>query len=84
MVKLWQRWICHWYCYFGKWKREGPWKHQPERLFEKDGGHGMIFKTFDGQLVIPLHQPNTSPNERMHFYKLKDLGESLKLDGELF
>ncbi|MEM9894971.1 MAG: glycoside hydrolase family 43 protein [Bacteroidota bacterium] len=63
---------------------KGPWKHLPDRIFEKNGGHGMIFKTFENQLVIALHQPNKSPNERMQLYKLKDTGEALKLDGELF
>lgn len=63
---------------------KGPWKHNPERLFEKNGGHGMIFKTFEGQLVIGLHQPNASPDERMQLYKLKDNGGTLELDGKLF
>ena len=63
---------------------KGPWKHNSDRLFEKNGGHGMIFKTFEGQLVISLHQPNVSPDERMQLYKLKDIGETLELDGKLF
>ena len=63
---------------------KGPWIHQTKRLFEADGGHGMIFKTFDDQLVISLHQPNTSPNERMQLYKVKDMGDHLKLEGKLF
>ena len=65
-------------------KTAGPWKHQPKLLFENDGGHGMIFRTFDDQLVIALHQPNVSPKERMQLYKLKDTGNSLVLDGKLF
>ncbi len=63
---------------------KGPWTHNSNRLFKKDGGHGMIFKTFDGQLVICLHQPNKSPDERMQLYELKDLGDSLKLGEKLF
>lgn len=63
---------------------KGPWKHLPNRLFKKDGGHGMIFKTFDGQLIISLHQPNLSPNERIQLYKLKDLGDRLELDEKMF
>lgn len=63
---------------------KGPWKHLPNRLFKNDGGHGMIFKTFDGELIISLHQPNISPNERMQLYKLKDLGDNLVLDEKLF
>uniref|UniRef100_UPI003217832B glycoside hydrolase family 43 protein n=1 Tax=uncultured Draconibacterium sp. TaxID=1573823 RepID=UPI003217832B len=63
---------------------KGPWKHQGKCLFKNNGGHGMIFKTFEGQLVITLHQPNTRPNERMQIYKLKDTGNSIELDGKLF
>lgn len=63
---------------------KGPWKHNSDRLFEKNGGHGMIFRTFEGKLVIVLHQPNSNPNERMQLYKLKDSGETLELDGKLF
>jgi len=63
---------------------KGPWKHRQERLFKKDGGHGMIFKTFSGQLTIVLHQPNVSPKERMHFYKLEDTGDRLILSEKIF
>lgn len=63
---------------------KGPWKHQSKCLFGNNGGHGMIFTTFDGELVIALHQPNSSPNERMQLYKLIDTGDSLELGGKLF
>lgn len=63
---------------------KGPWKHHKNRLFESDGGHGMIFTTFEGQLVIALHQPNRSPKERMQLYKLKDKGDHLELQVKLF
>ena len=63
---------------------KGPWQHNSERLFIKDGGHGMIFKTFEGQLALSLHQPNRSPDERMQLYQIKDTGESLELAGRLF
>jgi hypothetical protein len=43
----------------------------------------MIFRTFDGQLAIAHHQPNTGPKERMQLFKLKDTGNSLVLDGKL-
>ena len=64
-------------------KIQGPWKHQKERLFKKNGGHGMIFKTLEGELALILHQPNFSPKERMQIYKLKDVGHTLRLDGKL-
>ena len=38
-------------------KLEGQWEHG-EPLYENDGGHGMLFRTFDGKLCLILHQPN--------------------------
>ena len=59
-------------------KLAGPWT-KDTLLFSKNGGHGMIFKTFDGRLVLTLHQPNISPNERMVLFELEDTGETLRL-----
>ncbi len=57
-------------------KVKGPWvMHTP--LFENDGGHGMLFKTFDDKLMITLHQPNKSPNERMKIYPIGTTWEGL-------
>lgn len=48
----------------------GPWLQEPELLFEKDGGHGMLFHTLQGQLLLSLHMPNTHPNERPIFLSI--------------
>ncbi len=61
-------------------KVTGPWKQQDKPLFTKNGGHGMIFKTFDGKLCITLHQPNYPGGaERAHIFELEDIGETLVL-----
>lgn len=65
-------------------KLKGPWKQQSKPLFSNDGGHGMIFKTFDDVLLIALHQPNRSPNERLNLYKLRDTGKSLEIISSFF
>lgn len=66
-------------------KVSGPWKHQEEPLFTKDGGHGMIFRTFDGRLCITFHQPNwPGGKERAHIFEVEDKGDTLRLLGELF
>ncbi len=57
---------------------KGPWIQANELLFHQDGGHGMIFTTFDGKLMLSLHQPNVS-DERAHFFELEDLGDRLEL-----
>jgi GH43 family beta-xylosidase len=60
-------------------KLAGPWRQQAEPLFGDDGGHGMIFRAFAGQLMLALHQPNKSPDERIHLFELEDTGETLRI-----
>ena len=60
-------------------KIAGPWKHLDEPLFKANGGHGMIFKTLEGKLMLVLHQPNNSPNERAYFFEIEDMGDKLML-----
>lgn len=58
----------------------GPWVHQSEPLFRQDGGHGMLFRRFDGALTLTLHAPNTTPLERAQFFEVKeDLTSALPL-----
>lgn len=51
-------------------KLAGPWDHDPLPLFDRDGGHSMIFRALDGQLTLALHQPNRPPHERAQFFPL--------------
>lgn len=53
-------------------KVTGPWKHEPELLFEKDGGHAMVFKTKEGRLMLALHTPNEPLKERPAFFELSE------------
>lgn len=55
----------------------GPWRHDDRLLFSSDGGHGMIFKTKEGALFLTLHQPNTPPEERAHFFPLEERDDTL-------
>lgn len=50
----------------------GNWKELPGLLFQKDGGHGMIFRALDGQLMLTLHSPNATPQERPFFLPLRE------------
>lgn len=36
----------------------GKWRHCKKPLLSDNGGHGMIFKTFEGKLLFTLHLPN--------------------------
>jgi len=48
-------------------KITGPW-HMFTPLFRGDGGHGMLFRAFDGRLLLTLHQPNGGEKERMKLF----------------
>lgn len=50
----------------------GIWNHEPKLLFEKDGGHGMVFRGLDGKLYFTMHSPNETLLERPHFYELEE------------
>ena len=57
----------------------GPWTHRAEPLFTEDGGHGMVFRRFDGALMMTLHQPNTVGSERARLFELEDTGDTLRI-----
>lgn len=47
----------------------GPWSVDlPPLLCGHDGGHGMLFTTFDGMQKFVCHRPNLSPTERPVLY----------------
>lgn len=63
-------------------KITGPWEQIQEPLVARDGGHGMIFRSFDGRLIMPIHQPNSGPI-RMRLFELEDLGDTLRIKAEI-
>lgn len=61
-------------------KVAGPWKQQPELLMHENGGHGMLFRTFDGRLCLVLHQPNSpGGQERARLFEIEDRGDTLRI-----
>ncbi|MEI8241265.1 MAG: glycoside hydrolase family 43 protein [Actinomycetota bacterium] len=56
---------------------KGPWRHSPDILYGKDGGHGMIFRDFSENLLLVLHQPNGGNRERAQLLKLKEENDRL-------
>jgi beta-xylosidase len=59
---------------------DGEWVQQAEPLWADDGGHAMLFRKFDGQLLVTFHAPNTrGKTERAVFYRLVEANGTLKL-----
>lgn len=57
----------------------GPWEQDPEPLYDEDGGHGMLFRDFEGRMWLALHAPNRSPNERARLMPVHESGGRLVL-----
>lgn len=58
----------------------GPWVQSELPLDIKDAGHSMIFRTFDGKLMLSLHQPNKASRERPSFVPIKEMGGKIELE----
>jgi beta-xylosidase len=50
----------------------GPWLQAEKPFYEKDGGHGMLFRTLEGDLRLAIHTPNESPEERAVFLAVEE------------
>lgn len=55
----------------------GPWIHMEKPIYQNDGGHGMVFKTFDHQIMLSLHTPNDTPHERPIFIPISEVANKL-------
>jgi len=67
-------------------KIKGPWIQDEELLFEDNGGHGMLFNTFEGKLMLSIHYVDPrdeKPRRQPAFYEVDDSGDRLtiKKDG---
>lgn len=58
---------------------KGPWTHDEEPLFAEDGGHGMVFKTLDGKIMLTIHKPNKTMYERPVFIELEETNGKLRV-----
>lgn len=52
-------------------KITGNWTVDDDLFYDKDGGHGMVFETFENQTKFVYHTPNTDRLERPCFKNIK-------------
>ena len=52
-------------------KIRGKWTANDRLLFERNGGHGMVFEDLDGNLCFIYHSPNETPFERPCIRKIE-------------
>jgi hypothetical protein len=58
---------------------EGPWVQGNTPLFSENGGHGMLFKTFEGDLMLTIHKPNQQPSERPVIFNAFEKNDTLSI-----
>lgn len=57
---------------------QGPWVQEPIPLYVMDGAHCMLFRTFEGQLMMSMHAPNhPHDKKRMLLFEMEEKGNSL-------
>lgn len=57
---------------------DGDWI-QEEPLYKGDGGHAMVFKSFDGRIYLSLHAPNGGGLERTQLIELEETETGLRV-----
>ena len=50
---------------------KGPWRHMERPVYDRDGGHAMLFTGRDGVLRISLHSPERFGDERARFFPVE-------------
>jgi len=86
---LWSSWGSQRYAqgvaYSASGKLKGPWLQEKEPLVPKNSGHGMLFKTFDGKLLMSLHYQGLDPNNpgprKPMLLEVDDSSDKLKILG---
>lgn len=81
LMLIWSSFYKYGYCqamiYSDNGHIDGNWIHDDRLLFEKNGGHGMIFRTKENDLKLVLHSPNENPLERPVLFDLKEENDTL-------
>lgn len=81
LILIWSSFYNHEYCqamvYSDNGHIDGNWIHDTRLLFEKNGGHGMIFRTKENELKLVLHSPNETLKERPVLFDLHEENDTL-------
>lgn len=65
-------------------KLEGPWRHREKPLLSGDRGHGNLFHTFEGELMLSVHRYFHQPHTRLQIWEVEDIGEDLRVVKQRF
>jgi len=86
---LWTSWIYDNYvqgvAYSESGTLDGPWVQEEKPITPQNFGHGMLFRTFDGKLLMSVHSHETIDGRTRripHLFEMDDSGDKLELVGD--
>lgn len=87
---LWTSWIFNVYtqgvAYSESSTLDGPWVHEKEPITPPNFGHGMLFKTFEGKLLMSVHSHREDKPGQIiripHLFEVDDSGNRLVVGKE--
>ena len=86
---IWTSWIYDVYtqgvAYSESGTLDGPWVQKEQPITPPNFGHGMLFRTFDGQLLMSVHSHkdiNSHFHRVPHLFKVDDSGDKIVVEEE--
>ena len=83
---LWTSWVYKDYtqgvAYSTSGTLDGPWVQEPEPITPPNYGHGMMFRTFEGKLLLCCHSHDSSTGAYVRipvFFEVDDSGDKIKV-----
>ncbi|HYQ59391.1 MAG TPA: glycoside hydrolase family 43 protein [Draconibacterium sp.] len=80
---LWSSWGEHQYAqgvaYSASGKISGPWIQEEDALIGDNAGHGMLFRTFEGKLLLVIHYASLANGRKPIFFEVDDSGDKIKV-----
>jgi len=61
----------------------GPWEQRALPLYALDGAHSMLFRTFEGQLMMALHSPNAHQYKHILLFEMEENNGELAIINEV-
>jgi hypothetical protein len=84
---LWSTWGKERYlqevCYSESGTIAGPWVQEPEPFLANNSGHGMLFRTFEGELRYVVHHVEGDGPRKPQYWTVDDSGDKLKLGHQI-
>jgi len=85
---LWTSWVYDVYtqgvAYSSSGTLDGPWVQQKEPITPPNFGHGMLFRTLDGKLLMAIHSHQSIGGHTRripHLFEVDDSGDKLIVVG---